>query len=32
MTLGFFAAQALVCLVNRKSLPGDELFGFRRRR
>jgi hypothetical protein len=32
MTLGFFAPQALVRIVNRKSLPGDELFGFRRLR
>jgi hypothetical protein len=29
MTLGFFAAQAQIRLVNRKWLPGDELFGFR---
>jgi len=32
MTPGVFAPQALVCLVNRKSLPGNELFGFRRLR
>jgi len=30
MALGFFAAQPLFRLVNRKSLPGDEQVGFRR--